>query len=91
MGRRPDTGRGASPFSRSGEPCTDLVYLDCPVCGRQIDEPFSAHGGPQAVTHQHSRVRNARLNVVPKDHKVFVVPDRESMEQALLREMRRAS
>ena len=77
---------GAPPFSRSR-----LVYLTCPECRRQIEEPFNPDGGPQVIVHRHSKRRNARLLVIPAQGVARSIPHGTSMEDALSDAIRRAS
>lgn len=88
-----ERARGAPPLSLAvrGGVDGELVYLECPECGRRIEQPFVRSGGPQAVIHTHSRRRNARLIVHPAEGTVREVPDHMSLEAALREEIRRAS
>ena len=67
---------------------TDTVYdyLDCPVCGQGIAEPFALTSGPIAFVHGHGRSR-CRLIVWPDPegdvHRVWRVPPGQSLEIAL--------
>lgn len=65
-----------------------IVYHKCPVCHRNIREPFLlTKGGSTPVAYSHRRAgrRNpdCRLVVVPGE-RVFAVPDHISLEDALL-------
>lgn len=80
---------GGSPFSVS-----DLVYVDCPECGRKIAEPFMPTSTPIACVHAHRRGRpNARLVVIPVgpggEPVVHVVSRHERLEDVLVRISRR--
>lgn len=84
--------RGTPPLLRVGGGCVeDLVYVDCPVCARQIEEPFNPNGGPQVFIHRHSKHRNARLIVFPSESAVIEVPHHISLERALREAIRKAS
>ncbi len=69
----------------------DLLYLDCPACGCKIKQPFNPDGGPLVWPHPCSRRRSARLIVLPKERRVYEVPENVSLEVELRRAIARAS
>ena len=85
--------RGAPPLSRSGDDdgVVELLYLDCPACWSAIKQPFNPDGGPLVWSHPCSRRRSARLIVLPKERRVYEVPENVSLEAELRRAIGRAS
>lgn len=68
-----------------------IAYVGrCPDCGKSIREPFSRFSGPVAFIHG----RRCRLVVVPaqrgEQHQVIRVPRDQTLEQALLEQIRKA-
>jgi hypothetical protein len=66
-----------------------LFYATCPVCKRDIMQPFDPQAGPTVIVHHHGRRRSraARLIVHPAERRVIEVPPDVSLEDALAREL----
>lgn len=65
-----------------------LVYLDCPHCKDRIRTPFTRGGPPTVYIHFKSNRASCRLVVqiaaTGSEHRLDVVPDRVSLENALM-------
>jgi len=90
VGRYSATEAGVALFSL-GSMNEHLVYITCPVCNRKIDVPFSRTSGPVPFVHHKSNRPGCRLIVIPAERRAYQVSTNESLESALVRELKGAA